>query len=411
MRRSNRVGRSLVRLFARLSPRVTCVLPTGPPAVWTRHCQSTAAVVRVHRLDARADPARLNASGDYAWSGRGQRPVRRVRSPTSAIWLAGFRRRLSRCRARAHLEGHVEGTVDQPRGQATLTADDVEIEGTSIGRVGATIALDGTRAQVHADVPALAARARMDLDIASPYDYNAEARFDRTPIPASIPASLRNQFAISEGVITGNRASSRHAEPSARGRGHGRSRRARADPDGHARHAATIRNPGRLAGSDHRRACRPRRRPDHACADVGNARDDGGGGAASSSSQRSACRSHRDCRSTASTRDARQRRRDAVARPFGRWNAARARTVRHADPARRHGGLRRSAAGNGCGAHRHRRSHAGHAADARRDVADGKTLGPGPCCHCDCCQAQPIRLVRGCRSGSRRFQTSLARPR
>ena len=104
----------------------------------------------------------------------------------------------------AHLEGHVGGTVDQPRGQATLTADEVEIEGTAIGRVGATIALDGRRAQVDADAPALAARARMDLDIVSPYDYNAEARFDRTPIPAAIPAGLRNQWAMSEGVITGS---------------------------------------------------------------------------------------------------------------------------------------------------------------------------------------------------------------
>ena len=116
------------------------------------------------------------------------------------------------------------GTVDQPRGQATLTADAVAIEGTSIGRVGATIALDGTRAQVHADVPALSARARMDLGISSPYDYNAEARFDRTPIPASMPVRLRDQFAISEGVVTGNlRARGTLSRPS-RGRGQSRSR-------------------------------------------------------------------------------------------------------------------------------------------------------------------------------------------
>ena len=50
---------------------------------------------------------------------------------------------------RAQLEGHVEGTVDRPRGQATLTADEVEIEGTAIGRVGATIALDGTHSNTY----------------------------------------------------------------------------------------------------------------------------------------------------------------------------------------------------------------------------------------------------------------------
>ncbi len=184
-----------------------------------------------------------------------EHPVRRVRSPTSAICARRFQTTPLAMSGRAQLEGHVEGTVDRPRGQATLTADDVEIEGTAIGRVGATIALDGTRAQIDADAPALAARARVDLDIASPYSYNAEARFDRTPIPAAIPASLRNQWAMSEGVITGSvRARGMLSRP-LEVRGHGRSRRPRRDPEGHARQAATIRNPGRLAGSDHRRAC------------------------------------------------------------------------------------------------------------------------------------------------------------
>ena len=79
--------------------------------------------------------------------------------------------------------------------------------------------------------------------------------------------------------------------------------------------------------------------------------------------------------------------------------------------ARRHSGLRRSAAGDGCGAHGHRRSHARRAADARRDVADGKTLGPGPAAPATAASANPIRLVRGCRNGSLRFQTSLAQLR
>ena len=157
----------------------------------------------MHRLDAQADPARLNASGNYTWSGRGN-----VRFDAYVSDIGELARRFQATplamSGGAHLAGHVGGTVDQPRGQATLTADDVAIEGTSIGRVGATIALDGTRAQVDADVPALSARARMGLDISSPYDYNAEARFDRTPIPASIPVRLRNQFAVSEGVVTGN---------------------------------------------------------------------------------------------------------------------------------------------------------------------------------------------------------------
>ena len=159
--------------------------------------------VQVHQLDAEAYPARLSASGNYTWNGRGN-----VRFDAYVSDIGDLARKFQETplamSGAARLAGDVRGTVDHPRGQATLTADAVEIEGTSIGRVGATIALDGTRAQVDADVPALSARARMDLGISSPYDYSAEARFDRTPIPASMPVRLRDQFAISEGSVTGN---------------------------------------------------------------------------------------------------------------------------------------------------------------------------------------------------------------
>jgi outer membrane protein assembly factor BamA len=160
-----------------------------------------AGALRVHRLDARADPARLNASGDYLWSGRAN-----VRFGASVTDIGDLARRFQTPLAMsgsAHLEGQVGGTIDQPRGQAALKADDVAIDGTSIGRVDATLALDGSRARVLADAPALAVRARLDLDIASPHAYEAEATFGRTPIPAVVPASLRNQVAITEGVITG----------------------------------------------------------------------------------------------------------------------------------------------------------------------------------------------------------------
>ena len=158
--------------------------------------------LRVHRLDARADAARLNASGEYVWSGRGN-----VRFDASVTDIGDLARRFQTTpvamSGSAHLEGQVGGTVQQPRGQATLTADDVVIEGTPIGRVGATLLLDGPRARVNADAPALAARARVDLDVARPHNYEAEANFVRTPIPALVPASLRNQVAIAEGVVTG----------------------------------------------------------------------------------------------------------------------------------------------------------------------------------------------------------------
>ena len=169
--------------------------------------------MRVHRLDARSDPARLSASGDYAWSGRGSARFDAYVSDIGEL-ARRFQATPLAMSGSARLEGHVAGTVDVPRAQATLTADDVAIEGTSIGRVGAVIALAGGRAQIDADAPALAARARADLDVTSPYHYKAEARFERTSIPASIPADLRNQFAIGEGVITGSvRASGMLSSP------------------------------------------------------------------------------------------------------------------------------------------------------------------------------------------------------
>jgi outer membrane protein assembly factor BamA len=169
--------------------------------------------MRVHRLDARADPARLDASGDYAWSGRGN-----VRFDAHVTDVGELARRFQvtelALSGSARLEGHVAGTVDVPRGQGTLTVDGVAVEGTSIGRVAAVIALAGGRAQIDADAPALAARARVDLAVASPYDYAAEARFERTSISASIPATLRNRFAIGEGVVTGTvRASGMLSNP------------------------------------------------------------------------------------------------------------------------------------------------------------------------------------------------------
>jgi outer membrane protein assembly factor BamA len=160
-------------------------------------------LLRVHRLDARAAPARLTASGDYRWSGQGN-----VRFDAYVSEIGELARRFQTTAlamsGSAHLEGHASGTVAQPRAQATLTADNVAIEGTSIGRVGATIALAGARAAVTAEAPALAARVRADLDITSPYDYRAEAAFTRTPIPAFVPADLRKQLALGAGLITGH---------------------------------------------------------------------------------------------------------------------------------------------------------------------------------------------------------------
>ena len=68
--------------------------------------------LRVHRLDARADPARLNASGDYAWSGRGN-----IRFDATVTDIGELARRFQATplamSGSAHLEGHVAGTVDR----------------------------------------------------------------------------------------------------------------------------------------------------------------------------------------------------------------------------------------------------------------------------------------------------------
>ena len=260
--------------------------------------------LRVHRLDARADPARLNASGDYVWSGRGN-----VRFDATVSDIGELARRFQTTplamSGSAHLEGHVAGTVDRPRGQATLTADEVDDRRnvhrprrrhdrarrhTGAGRCG--------RAGSRCAGPSGSGH-RQPLSTTTPRPASSGRRSPR-PFPPVCGINRRS----SEGVITGSvRARGTLSRP-LEVAGTADLDELERDPEGHAHQAATIRNPGRLAGSDHRRARRPRRRPDHARADVGNARDDGGGGAASSSSQRSARRSHRDCRSAASTRDA-----------------------------------------------------------------------------------------------------------
>ena len=96
-------------LDARLTPGGTITRPTVRATLtrdvraadWpTTSVDATLSVdrggLRVHRLDARADLARLSASGDYSWSGRGTSSSA-SRSPTSVISPAGSRRR-PRCR-------------------------------------------------------------------------------------------------------------------------------------------------------------------------------------------------------------------------------------------------------------------------------------------------------------------------
>ena len=134
MRRSNRAGPSPVRPFARPSPRVTCVLPSGPPAAWTPRCRSIA--VACGCISSTCELTRHGSTHPAITHGAAGATSGSTRmSATSASWLAAFLATPPAMSGSAHLQGHIAGTVDVPRAQATLDADEVAIEGTSIGRV------------------------------------------------------------------------------------------------------------------------------------------------------------------------------------------------------------------------------------------------------------------------------------
>ena len=158
--------------------------------------------LRARTLEARLGATSLTASGEYAWTGafdasfdaKANDLDQLMRSfAVSGVSLAGS----------ARLAGTASGSVQSPRAQANLAATGVSVDGTPVGAVNATLTLVDDRLDAAAEAPAVAVRANARLDAREPYAYQANAIFDRTAIPALVPARLRERININEGTIAG----------------------------------------------------------------------------------------------------------------------------------------------------------------------------------------------------------------
>jgi outer membrane protein assembly factor BamA len=158
--------------------------------------------LRARTLEARLGATSLTASGEYAWTGafdarfdaKTEDLDQLMRSfALSGVSLAGT----------ARLAGTASGSTQSPRVQATLAASGVSVDGTSVGPVKATLTFADDSVHTAAEAPEIAVRAEVRLDAREPYAYQAEAAFDRTAIPALVPARLRDRININEGTIAG----------------------------------------------------------------------------------------------------------------------------------------------------------------------------------------------------------------
>ena len=262
--------------------------------------------MRVHRLDARADPGAAQRVRRLHLERPGQRPVRRVRQRHRRAG-GRFQATPLAMSGSAHLEGHVAGN-----GRPAARAGDADR-----GRRGNRGDVHRPRRRQyrtrrHSGLRLMRTRRRSprgrEWTWTSPAPMTTTPKpVRRTSIPAAIPASLRNQFAIGEGVITG----------SVRARGmlsHPLEVAAKADLDEleltlsgtriRLQRSATLDvSPDRITAEHVDLAVGQTTRVQVS----GTLAIHGCGGAGSSSRQWSARRSRRDCRPVASTRDACQR--------------------------------------------------------------------------------------------------------
>ncbi len=162
----------------------------------------TRRALRARTLEARLGATSLTASGEYAWTGafdasfdaKANDLDQLMRSfALSGVSLAGT----------ARFAGTASGSVQSPRAQATLAANGVSVDGTPVGAVNATLTFANNSVHTAAEAPEIALRADVRLDAREPYAYQADAIFDRTAIPALVPARLRERININEGTIAG----------------------------------------------------------------------------------------------------------------------------------------------------------------------------------------------------------------
>jgi outer membrane protein assembly factor BamA/autotransporter translocation and assembly factor TamB len=152
-------------------------------------------------LEATLGRTRLAASGSYTWEG--QIKTRFVLTADDLDALAkAFDPGSMPIAGAATLEGSVEGTVESPRSRSTLTAERLSIDGTPVGTLSATLDLADWRLAIDARAPDIAAELRGDVDTREPFAYRAEARLNKTSVPALVPVSQRPSIPITDGTIS-----------------------------------------------------------------------------------------------------------------------------------------------------------------------------------------------------------------
>jgi outer membrane protein assembly factor BamA/autotransporter translocation and assembly factor TamB len=99
-----------------------------------------------------------------------------------------------------------EGSVDAPRGLGEMTVHEAVWDGRALGTIEATIALDGSVADVRASVPEFAARADARVGLDAPYAATVDARVERLSL-ARILEGVETPTAV-----TGETTAVAHAE-------------------------------------------------------------------------------------------------------------------------------------------------------------------------------------------------------
>ena len=155
--------------------------------------------VSVESIAARVGPLRVNASGEYRWSGQIAGEFDATASDLAALASALDLAEAS-VTGSADLKGSLHGTIQAPRGESQLTAQDVSAYGIAVGPVTGRLRLDQRRAHVAATIPDLQARVVGAVDTSDPFGFDAEIDLDRSPLSALLSAP-QTKHLQAEGTI------------------------------------------------------------------------------------------------------------------------------------------------------------------------------------------------------------------
>ncbi|HEY8550947.1 MAG TPA: translocation/assembly module TamB domain-containing protein [Vicinamibacterales bacterium] len=201
------------QLTARIEPQGTLTQPAalvqatsedlvisgrGPIAVTARATVDRTRAI-VHDATARVNGMHAQASGTYGFDGVfDARYQATVEDMTAAMALAGAGS--IPLTGTLRLEGTAGGSLANPRADATLGSEGIVYDGIIVGRVDATINVDGTTASVDASAPVVPATVTGNVELAAPYRFTADATVDNARIASLIPDGLRRSTPPIDGI-------------------------------------------------------------------------------------------------------------------------------------------------------------------------------------------------------------------